>query len=166
MVGMLLQIVDHIVNTRSMIQAFVWPLPMFWCIHRHTKQIHLDLTICISKHRSRKTPVLKTTKANQNISQKQKPVREFKDNKKKGSYQVLMRPKLNYCSTVADLSKDRIHSLVRVFSHVTLQLRKPRLTGNFFIECMIISDFTFVNKCLYMYYISINLSLNKLLNDI
>jgi hypothetical protein len=54
----------------------------------------------------------------------------------------------------------------RVFSPVTLQLGKPRLTGNFFIECMIISDFTFVNKCLYMYYISVNLSLNKLLNDI
>ena len=54
----------------------------------------------------------------------------------------------------------------RVFSHVTLYLGKHRLTGNFFIECMIISDFTFVNKCLYMYYISINLSLNKLLNDI
>ena len=65
-----------------------------------------------------------------------------------------------------DLTKFGFTTSTRVFSHVMLQLGKPRLTGNFFIECMIISDFTFVNKCLYAYYISINLSLNKLLNDI
>ena len=65
-----------------------------------------------------------------------------------------------------DLTKFGFTTSTRVFSHVMLQLGKPRLTGNFFIECMIISDFTFVNKCLDTYYISINLSLNKLLNDI
>jgi hypothetical protein len=63
-------------------------------------------------------------------------------------------------------SRQALLTIIWVFSHVTLQLGKLRLTGNFFIECMIISDFMFVNKCLYMYYISINLSLNKLLNDI